>query len=111
MSGEGSKVTNPIYPDTNRICYLPVQPEGGGALNSLRNFRLQKKKFQPSSFTDSESSQEPASQGAVGRILASDALDDSQPSVHPALLPSNGQPASQQTEVSSLDMSASSPNN
>ena len=34
----------------------PPKPEGGGALNSLRNFRLQKKKFVPSQGS-SESSQ------------------------------------------------------
>lgn len=82
--------------------------EGGGALNALRNFRLQKKKFTPGAFDSESSSQETsqeASQETNGSDVGSDVdsspikpvgggkriLDDSVSS--PQL--SNSQPASQ----------------
>ena len=45
--------------------------EGGGALNALRNFRLQKKKFTPGAF-DSDSSSQEASQETNGPDVSSE---------------------------------------
>ena len=45
--------------------------EGGGALNALRNFRLQKKKFAPGTFDSDNSSQE-TSQETNGPDVSSD---------------------------------------
>ena len=76
--------------------------EGGGALNALRNFRLQKKKFTPGIF-DSDSSSQETSQETNGPDVSSEVdsspikpagggkriLDDRSPQL------SNSQPASQ----------------
>ena len=82
--------------------------EGGGALNALRNFRLQKKKFAPGTFDSDNSSQE-TSQEANGPDVSEEVdsspikpagggkriLDDSSPQL------SNSQPASQNGNGSS----------